>query len=112
MQDVPKFYLDLLNQLFDLEKKLGDAAGNRAIARPLERIKQLFEDSLPLPGAALVTHDPFGEKYTDTRTDVDANIAGTGQGTLRIVETLKPIIYLRTADGRNRIVQRGVVIAE
>lgn len=110
-QDIPKFYLDLINQLFELEKKLGEQTENRAIARPLGRMKRLLEESLPNQSAGLFVHDPFGEKYSDTRTDVDASIAGQGTGQLRIVEVLKPIIYLR-GEGVNRIVQRGVVIAE
>ena len=109
--DIPKFYLDVLNQLFELEKKLGDQAEARAVARPLGRMKQLFEERLPHGRAGLFLHDPYGEKYTDTRTDVDATVAGEGSGALRIVEVLKPIISLR-GSGVNQIVQRGVVIVE
>jgi hypothetical protein len=112
---VPQFYLDVLNQLFELEKKLGDQLDNRALARPLNRMKQLFEESLPvLEGSGslgLFVHNPYGEKYTETRTDCDASIAGEADGTLRIVEVIKPIVYLR-GGGHNQIIQRGVVIAE
>ena len=50
MKENLKFYIDVLNQLFELEKKLGDQTDNRAIARPLERVKRLFEEQLPLTG--------------------------------------------------------------
>lgn len=110
---VPKFYLDLINQLFELEKKLEDQLEeNRGLARPLERMKRLFAEDLPAHGdvpLGLVIHDPLGEKYTDTRTDCDASIAGEGSGKLRITEVVKPIVYLR-GGGHNQIVQRGVVI--
>lgn len=115
MPNVPPFYLDLLNQIFELEKKLGDQLANRAVARPLERMKRMFEENLPAPPGApnvsLILHDPLGEKYTDTRTDCDASVAGDGTGPLRIVEVIKPIVYLR-GGGFNQIAQRGVVIVE
>ncbi|TXF87764.1 hypothetical protein FUA23_17695 [Neolewinella aurantiaca] len=115
MQTVPQFYLDLINQLFELEKKLEDQLDNRALARPLDRMKRLFEESLPNAEGAvpvgLFVHNPIGEKYTETRTDCEASIAGEGEGKLRIVEVIKPIVYLR-GGGYNQIVQRGVVIVE
>ncbi|MEM9929314.1 MAG: hypothetical protein AAF840_05820 [Bacteroidota bacterium] len=110
---VPSFYLDLLNQVFELEKKLDDQLDNRSLARPLERMKQLFVEEFPMTageqGVGLVVHNPLGEKYTETRTDCDASIAGAGEGKLRIIEVIKPIIYLRGPD-LNQIIQRGVVI--
>ena len=112
---VPQFYLDLINQLFELEKKLEDQLDdNRALARPLERMKRLFAEDLPAQGETplgLVLHNPLGEKYADTRTDCDASVAGEGNGPLRITEVIKPIVYLR-GGGHNQIVQRGVVIVE
>jgi len=108
MHPTPQFYLDLLNQVFELEKKLEDQLDNRSLARPLTRMKRLFEENLP-GDSGLFIHNPYGEKYADTRTDVEASIAGAGEGKLRIVEVLKPIIYLR-GGGHNQIVQRGVVI--
>lgn len=103
------FHLNILNRIFELEKRLGDTTEKPAVARNFERLRRQFEEALPGDAGGLFLHDPYGEKYSDTRTDLYADTAGTGEGPLRIVETLKPIVYLR-GNGENRIVQRGIVI--
>jgi hypothetical protein len=95
----------ILNQFFELEKKVHKLADARKLHRNLKRIHAAFEEM------GYVLHDPLGEKYDETRTDCSANIIGTQHQDLIISEVIKPIIYL-DQDGVKQIIQLGVVIAE
>lgn len=103
-------FLDLLNQVFEIEKKAAKLEEGNSIDRNVRKIKALFEDSLPI-GIGLVYHDPTGEAYDETRTDCEASIAGESAENLRIVEVIKPVIRAQQ-DGINRIIQRAVVVVE
>ncbi len=91
-------FLRIINQTFEIEKK---AAGQTAILRHVERIKNTFEE------LGYQIHNPIGERYDETRTDCDASIAGAMAERLVVKEVIKPIIR---QDGR--IIQNGVVIVE
>ena len=54
--------------------------------------------------------DPIGQNYSETRTDVDASLAGSTAHDLVITETLKPIIRQIDA-GHSMILQKGIVVA-
>lgn len=111
MPETPKFYLDVLNQVFELEKKAAASDQGRALQRHIDKIKLAFDEACPLPGGgSLSYHNPVGEPYSDTRTDCEVSIAGTSTEDLVVVEVIKPIIYLRQG-GQHYIVQRGIVIA-
>lgn len=94
--------IKLVNSVFDLTKKSKTEYGlDRNIAR--------INDSIIEMGILVI--NPIGEKYTETRTDCEATIAGVSANNLHIVEVIKPIIYL-TENNKKNIIQRGVVIVE
>ena len=92
--------LTIMNQFALLELKLGNDK-DESIQRIIQRIKAVWE------GMGLVYQLPIGEKYTDTRTDVMANIVGEMASEMTITQIVKPIIYQN-----NVIVQQGIVMVE
>ena len=102
---VVKTYLRLLNQVFELERKTARLADAESVRRQVRRMKELFDEDLHL-----TYEDPTGQPFSETRTDVEARIAGNASDNLIIIETLKPVI--RFSDGpTSTIVQKGVVVA-
>lgn len=98
-------FIEISNQVFELEHKLGKISGTERLNRNIRRMKQALEN------AGIRVHDPFGESWTETRTDCEASITGAGTENLRIVEVIKPIVRWEE-DGIQQIIQRGVVIVE
>src|SRR4051812_32781116 len=97
--------LQILNQVFEIEKKINGNEALQKIERNIRRIRILLEET------GLVYHDPLGEDYNDTRTDCEASIIGTSPENLKIVEVIKPII--RKKEGQySSIIQKAVVIVE
>ncbi len=97
--------LQILNQLFDMEKKMEKLEGSRSLARNMRRIKGLYEEM------GLTIHNPLNETYSETRTDCEATITGISAENLVIKEVIKPIIT-ENIDGLPHIVQKAVVIVE
>lgn len=99
-----KLTLSLINQLFEIERKL---ATNQVglVDRNFERIKHELEEN----GIKVI--DPTGEKYEDTRTDCQASIVGELSKNMMITRTMKPIVILNGSNGME-LIQRGVVIVE
>jgi hypothetical protein len=60
----------------------------------------------------LVYEDPMGQQVKQTRTDLEASIAGSGTENLVVVEVIKPIVRASVRHGVSHVVQRGVVIVE
>jgi len=115
---VPQQYLDLVNQLFDIEKKASQIKEEHSIHRNINRLKDLIENEL-FKGTAgtigLSYHNPLGETYNDTRTDCEANIAGTSADNLEIIEVIRPIIfysYFEDDKVIKSIVQKAIVVAK
>lgn len=73
--------------------------------RNFRRLFNMFEEE------GYMIQDPTGETYSETRTDYEASIAGRISSKLKIVRTIKPIIY-QQKDGTISLLQKGVVIAE
>lgn len=103
--ELPKVVLLTLNQLFDMERKLalhGDGAG---VMRNVERLKDAFAAEL------LFYEDPTGQSFSETRTDLEASIAGEGTENLVVSEVIKPVI--RHGDkSYSRVVQKGIVVVQ
>jgi hypothetical protein len=99
--------------VFEIEQKLEVIKEPNSIKkRNISRIKDIFENihATPSePNCGLSYHNPIGEKYDETRTDLEANIAGESTKDLVIKEVNKPIIRFR-APGIDRIVRKGVVV--
>lgn len=112
---VTKAYLDILNQVFEIEKKLSVLQEPNSIQRNINKLKEIMEHGLTTPGAdettGFIYHNPIGEDYNITRTDCEASIAGESTENLQITEVIKPIIRFRNG-GANFIVQKAVVIVK
>lgn len=105
MFNVPSQLLQVLNQVFDMERKMAKMDNARSLQRNIKRIKSQFEEM------NLQYHNPVGERYDETRTDCEATISGSSSNKLVITEVIKPIITIRL-EGMQHIVQKAVVIVE
>jgi len=124
MQDIRKVnvkvsqaYLDFINQIFEIEKKANNLKEENSIQRNINKMKGIMEEEFFKDSSTigLTYHNPLGEDYTDTRTDCEATISGTGVENLEIVEVIKPIIYYSYLDSDKVIkviVQPAVVIVQ
>ena len=124
MQGIPKVtvkvsqaYLDFMNQIFEIEKKAANLKEENSIQRNLNKMKGILEEEF-FKGSStigLTYHNPIGESYSDTRTDCEATIAGTGVENLEIIEVIKPIIFYAYQENEKVIkviVQPAVVIVQ
>ena len=111
---VPQAYLDLINQIFEIEKKAMNIKEDNSIQRNINKINGLLEDGF-FKDVGLTYHNPLGESYTDTRTDCEATISGTSVENLGIIEVIKPIIFCSYKINENTIkdiAQPAVVIVQ
>lgn len=100
---VPRFVLQTLNHLYDMERKLalhGDAAG---VMRNIERIKESIGEE------KLFYEDPMGQAFNETRVDLEASIAGEGTDNLHVTEVIKPIIRFGEPH-YSKVIQKGIVV--
>lgn len=103
--EVPSKFLHVLNQIFEIEQKLGKIQEPNSIQRNIDKLKENCQSLFNLS-----FENPLGEKYNETRTDCEANIAGESTDNLVVVEVIKPIIRYKDDDGISLIVQKAVVI--
>jgi hypothetical protein len=114
---VSQAYLDFMNQIFEIEKKSSNLKEENSIQRNLNKMKGILEEDF-FKGSStigLTYHNPLGEIYSDTRTDCEATIAGTGVENLEIIEVIKPIIFYAYQENEKVIkviVQPAVVIVQ
>lgn len=110
-----KPYFELLDQLFEIERKLENIEESNSIVRNLNKMKDIFETNLfsssSSPDIGLTYHNPIGESYNETRLDLEASIAGDSAENLEIKEVIKPIIRYKSG-GSTLIARKGVVIVE
>lgn len=103
--EVPKWALQVLNNLSDIERKLAAGGDPLNARRNVERIKDAFADQ------QIFYEDPMGQDFNETRTDLEASITGVGTENLKVVEVIKPIVRCGTKD-LSRVVQKGIVVVE
>lgn len=111
---IPKYYIDLIDQVFEVERKAEAIQESNSLGRNVSKMKEIFENIFSSPSetdVGLSYHNPIGEAYSDTRTDLEASIAGGSAENLVITEVIKPIIRFRRG-GINVIIRKGVVVAE
>jgi hypothetical protein len=114
---VPQAYLDFMNQIFEIEKKATNLKEENSIQRNLNKMNGILEEEF-FKGSStigLTYHNPIGESYSDTRTDCEGTIAGTGVENLEIIEVIKPIIFYAYQENEKVIkviVQPAVVIVQ
>lgn len=120
---IPKSILMVLNQLYEIEQKIHKQGDPSSLSRNVGKMRDaLSEEGLPIGDGiggearvCLFYEDPMGQGFNETRTDVEATIAGSGTENLVVVEVIKPIIraVMRNGEGEcSRIVQRAIVIVE
>ena len=107
----PKNYLIILNQIFEIEKKLNKVQEQNSIQRNVDRLKDMFASEALSEGQGLVYYNPIGENYDETRSDCEASISGASHENLEIIEVLKPIIYVQTSTHK-MVVQKAIVIVQ
>jgi len=95
----------IVNQVFEIEKKMQKNDQLQPIQKNIARIQQAFEDM------NLRVHNPIGERYHEQRTDCEASIAGNAAKDLFITDVLKPLIFL-VKDNVPTLIQKAVVIAD
>lgn len=110
-----KPYFELLDQLFEIERKLENIEESNSISRNLNKMKDIFETTLFSSSTSseigFTYHNPIGESYNETRLDLEASIAGNSTENLFITEVIKPIIRQKSG-GITLIARKGVVIVE
>ncbi len=99
------FYITLMNQIFELERKIGKIKEENSLDRNINKIRSLLSD------AGFSYQDPIGEPYNDMRTDCDAQVLSGEEGRQKITETIKPLIR-HSNEGFTTIIQKAVVIVE
>ena len=110
-----KPYFELLDQLFEIERKLENIEESNSISRNLNKMKDIFETNLFSSSTSseigFTYHNPIGESYNETRLDLEASIAGNSTDNLVIKEVIKPIIRYKSG-GSTLIARKGVVVVE
>lgn len=103
--EVPRWLLTVLNQAFEMERKLELHGDNGGVQRNIERLKSVLQEQ------GLFYENPMGSRFDETRTDVEASISGEGIDNLVIVEVHKPII--RYGDSTySKVIQKGIVVVK
>lgn len=105
-----KALLVICNQVYEIEQRLKKAGGDSGMQRNLTKLKDALQE------LNLIYEDPTGQKYNETRSDLDATISGERTDGLIVVDVIKPIIRCRFSgtDGKeiNQIIQKGVVVVQ
>lgn len=101
----PSDLKEIINQVFDIEKKIADADIEKTVSRSIRRIKKEFQ------GLGLEYHNPVGEVFDDTRLDCEAMINTSDLDHMVISEVIKPIIYHKDKE-RMLLIQRALVVIE
>jgi hypothetical protein len=103
--EIPSWLLKLMNNLCDIERKLQIHGDPGNAKRNVDRMKETLEDE------KIFYEDPMGQPFSETRTDLEASITGSGTENLCVVEVIKPIV--RVGDKSfSRVVQKGIVVVE
>jgi len=110
-----KSEFELLDQIFEIERKLENIDESNSISRNLNKMKDIFETNLlsssTISDIGFTYHNPIGEVYNETRLDLEASIAGNSTENLVIKEVIKPIIRYKNG-GSTLIARKGVVVVE
>ena len=97
--------IQIINQLFEMQYKIKDIGEAVNFERNFIRLFSIFHEE------GFIIQDPTNETYTESRTDCEASISGKTSSKMRIVKTLKPVIYQKK-DNNIQLIQKAVVIAE
>ncbi len=98
-------FVQIINQLAEIEHKLKQENREVKFERNFNRISSILEEE------GYKYSYPLGEKYTETRTDCEANIVGKEAKNMIITQVIKPIIYKKEPEGWI-LIQKGIVLVE
>jgi len=102
---IPKELIVVINNLFEIEKKIsmhGDVAN---LQRNITKIREAIQDQ------GLTFEDPQGQSFNQTRADLEATISGEGTEGLYVIDVIKPIIRVNIS-GISQVIQKGIVVVE
>jgi len=100
----------ILNQIFEIENKLSKLEVKHTINRNIDKLKSFYEDGFN-DNISYIIENPIGQEYSETRTDVEANIVGDSVKNLIIIDVIKPIVRIKQGE-TNQIIQKGIVIVQ
>lgn len=103
--EIPKFILQTLNNLYEIERKLAVHGDPGNVGRNVEKMKDAVR------GAGFFYEDPMGQPFKETRTDLEATISGQGTENLYVAEVIKPIIRVGQQEF-SKVVQKGIVVVQ
>jgi hypothetical protein len=103
---IPKWLLTVMNNLYEIERKLTAHGDPGNALRNVERIRAIAASDLNV-----FYEDPCGQPFKETRTDLEASISGTTTENLVVAEVIKPIIRCGSSEF-SRVVQQGIVVVE
>jgi len=103
--ELPKTFLTVLNQLYELEQKIKRHGDPALTQRNISKMKDALEE------IGLYYEDPMGQAFNETRTDLEASISGAKTEDLVVVEVIKPIIR-HGPRSFSRVIQKGIVVVE
>ena len=69
--EIPKWYLTLLNNLYEIEKKISLYGDPGNAAKNIQKIKDACREE-----ALFFYEDPLAQPFKETRTDLEATIPG------------------------------------
>ena len=110
----PALCINLLDQIFEIERKLGKITEPNSIKRNIVRMKDIIRhlgDSSSESNIGYIYHDPLGEDYKETRLDLEASIAGESSENLVITEVIRPIIR-SLGRTESHIIRKGIVVVQ
>ncbi len=109
---IPKWVITILNQIYEIERKTQKKECYEKIRRNLDKIKDVFTYDLS-PDNEIFYEDPYGQPYSDSRVDLEANIAGTEHTeNLYVIDVIKPIIRIKTKQHTSKVIQKGIVTVQ
>jgi hypothetical protein len=83
IQEIAKWLLTAMNNLYEIERKLTTHGNPGNAARNVERIRE----AIAVEG--LFYEDPLGQPFNETRTDLETSISGTTTENLVVAEVIK-----------------------
>jgi hypothetical protein len=103
--ETPKWALQVLNNVYEIERKLTLHGDNGNSKRNVDKIKEA------LTNEGLFYEDPFGQEFKETRTDLEASISGNSTEDLVVIDVIKPIIRYGN-NQLSKVVQKGIVVVK
>ena len=91
----PEKIFEIIDQIFDIERKVEMINEPNSIQRNINRLKESFGNIFTRSNEfdiGYIYENPLGESYDATRINVEANITGESTENLVITEVIKPII--------------------